>query len=303
MNSNLLFFLQAIQETGSISETARQLYVTQPYVSRIIKEAEKKYDVTLLVREHHPITLTIAGRKLLEYLRSSQQLQKNMQREMAALTKHQTDYLTICTNASFGHDWYAEILQHYLAKQPNTVLKTVELPYQEAEKQLRSGMVDVVIDKPINDEQFKYLHIVDFSVLLIIPANSPIYRPNCTWRDYRTLDLKQLNNQSFINVNDGSSFQQMVDTKLLTLNIAIKPTLQVTNLQTATILAFNQLGITFAPDLVLRTSQLIPENNVNIIRMPREVMFFDFGVNVPQRMVDSPLIKSLVSAIKETIQL
>ena len=95
----------------------------------------------------------------------------------------------------------------------------------------------------------------------------------------------------------------MVDTKLLTLNIAIKPTLQVTNLQTATILAFNQLGITFAPDLVLRTSQLIPENNVNIIRMPREVMFFDFGVNVPQRMVDSPLIKSLVSAIKETIQL
>ncbi len=68
MNSNLLFFLQSIQETGSISETARQLYVTQPYVSRIIKEAEKKYDVTLLVREHHPITLTIAGRKLLEYL-------------------------------------------------------------------------------------------------------------------------------------------------------------------------------------------------------------------------------------------
>ena len=55
MNNILLLFLQAIQETGSISQAARQLYVTQPYVSRIIKEAEKQYDVPLLDRRHHPI--------------------------------------------------------------------------------------------------------------------------------------------------------------------------------------------------------------------------------------------------------
>lgn len=302
MNTNLLFFLQTIQETGSISETARRLYVTQPYVSRVIKEAEKEYDVGLLDRRHHPITLTIAGRQLLEYLRSAQQLQKNMYREMASLANHQTDYLTICTNSSFGHDWYAKILQHYLTKQPNTILKTVELPYQEAEKQLRSGLVDLVIDKPINDNRFTYFHITDFTVLLIIPATSPIYEPGSVWREYQSLDLKQLNGQPFINVNEGSSFQQMVNTKLLTLNISVKQAVQVTNLQTATFLAYQQFGMSFTPDLVLRTSHFTPADNVNIIRIPREVMFFDFGLNVPQRLVDSPLTQSLVASIKETIE-
>lgn len=302
MNNNLLLFLQAIQETGSISQAARQLYVTQPYVSRIIKEAEKQYDVPLLDRRHHPITLTIAGRKLLEYLRSSQQLQKDLNREMASLSQHRTDYLTICTNASFAHDWYAQILQHYLVQQPHTILKTVELPCQEAEKQLKSGMVDLVIDRPIRDEQFSYSHIIDFAVLLIIPATSPLYQPNVVCRDYQSLNLKQLNDQPLISVNEGSSFQQMVNTKLLTQNISMKRTLEVTNLQTATYLALQQFGITFTPDLVLRTSQLPLNDNVNIIRIPRDVMIFDFGINVPQRLVNSPLTASLVAAIKATIQ-
>ena len=94
---------------------------------------------------------------------------------MANFADHQVDYLTICTNSSFGHDWYAEILQRYLTKQPHVVLKTIELPYQEAEKQLRAGLIDMVMDKPISGRQFKYYHITDFTILWSF-ATSPLYQ-------------------------------------------------------------------------------------------------------------------------------
>ena len=86
------------------------------------------------------------------------------------------------------------------------------------------------------------------------------------------------------------------------LNLLYLICFEVTNLQTATYLALQQFGITFTPDLVLRTSQLPLNDNVNIIRIPRDVMIFDFGINVPQRLVNSPLTASLVAAIKATIQ-
>lgn len=301
MNTNLLPFLQTIQETGSISQTARQLYVTQPYVSRLIKEAETEYHVALLNRDQHPLTLTNAGRTLLDYLRQQQQLQENMRHELADFADEKVDALTICTNSSFGHDWYAQILQHFIQKQPNVILKTIELPYQEAEKQFRAGLVDIVMDKPIIDRNVTYQHILDFPILLLIPASSPLYLPDMTWRDFQTLDWKDLNNQPFISVNSGSSFQQMINAKLLSLNLTTRRFLEVTNLQTATLLALKQIGLTFAPELVMQTLPMAVDTPVNIIPLPKDVLIFDFGINVPDRLVGSPLVTDLIASIKTTI--
>ena len=39
MNINMLEYLAAIEQYGSLSEAARHLYVSQPYLSRLVRQA------------------------------------------------------------------------------------------------------------------------------------------------------------------------------------------------------------------------------------------------------------------------
>lgn len=61
MNLQHLEYLIEIENCGSISKAARRLFVTQPYLSRILKEVESEYGITVFTREKTGITPTDSG--------------------------------------------------------------------------------------------------------------------------------------------------------------------------------------------------------------------------------------------------
>lgn len=61
--------LKCIVETarvGSITKAAEALYMNQPNLSRTIIDFENEYDITLFIRNSHGVTLTDAGRRVVE---------------------------------------------------------------------------------------------------------------------------------------------------------------------------------------------------------------------------------------------
>lgn len=61
-----IHYLLKLAETRHFGRAAEQLYVAQPGLSRAIKELERKLGVALFVRSSREVTLTEAGRSLLE---------------------------------------------------------------------------------------------------------------------------------------------------------------------------------------------------------------------------------------------
>lgn len=78
MDNRLLIFLETLESSNSVSEAAQKLYLTQPYISRVIKKYEQKYNVLILKRDSHPIQLTPTGHLLITYLRKSSQLENQL---------------------------------------------------------------------------------------------------------------------------------------------------------------------------------------------------------------------------------
>ena len=66
MNLQHLEYLIEIENCGSISKAARRLFVTQPYLSRFLKEVESEYGITVFTREKTGITPTDSGRLFLD---------------------------------------------------------------------------------------------------------------------------------------------------------------------------------------------------------------------------------------------
>lgn len=50
MNFQNLEYLIEISNCGSISAAAKRLFVTQPYLSKVLRETEKEYGLTIFTR-------------------------------------------------------------------------------------------------------------------------------------------------------------------------------------------------------------------------------------------------------------
>src|SRR5271167_4497410 len=66
MELRQLRYFIAVAEHLSFSKAARQLHVTVPPLSRQIRQLEDEFDVKLFVRDRRHVTLTDAGRLLLQ---------------------------------------------------------------------------------------------------------------------------------------------------------------------------------------------------------------------------------------------
>lgn len=61
--------LAAVAETGSIQEASRILHLTQPALSKAIKELESSVGATLFVRSSKGVQLTPFGQRLVSHAR------------------------------------------------------------------------------------------------------------------------------------------------------------------------------------------------------------------------------------------
>ena len=76
INLNMLRYLNTIAKTGSFSEAAKLLYVSQPYLSQCVKSFENEVGVKIFDRSSHPIKVTPAGMCFVEWGRSIENSEK-----------------------------------------------------------------------------------------------------------------------------------------------------------------------------------------------------------------------------------
>lgn len=66
MNFQSLKYIVAIERFGSISKAAEKLYVSQPYLSKLVREVEEEYHITIFTRGKNGIALTDSGRVFID---------------------------------------------------------------------------------------------------------------------------------------------------------------------------------------------------------------------------------------------
>ena len=69
MNLQNMQYLLEISDSGSLSAAAKRLSVTQPYLSKVLRETEKEYGITIFTRGKTGIIPTESGRLFLDMSR------------------------------------------------------------------------------------------------------------------------------------------------------------------------------------------------------------------------------------------
>lgn len=134
----LKYFIEVVM-CGSINEAARRLYISQPSLSKAIKELEKETGITLFTRASTGITLSSDGAEFLGYARQVMEQVELLERRYSNTAPSQQLFSISTQHYAFAVNAFVEMIKrHGGDKYQFTIRETRTYEIIEDVKNLRS---------------------------------------------------------------------------------------------------------------------------------------------------------------------
>lgn len=78
MDTNVFSYILAVADSKSISGAARQLFMSQPALTKQLGKLESELGFKIFDRSHSPLTVTEKGKIFLEFAVKYQELEKEL---------------------------------------------------------------------------------------------------------------------------------------------------------------------------------------------------------------------------------
>lgn len=192
------YFLAAAEELN-ISKASRRLNVSQPAMSRLIRDLEDELSTPLFQRERFGIALTPAGETFLSYARQILDLSNEATRVLRNQPA-QTPTITIGFITSSLGSFFSAALKSIRDAHPELMLKIHELSPADQARALNKGQIDIaLIGNPcgsIHDE-FETCVLFELALEAVLPAGHRLAKR-------KQLNLKELEDDDFIGYSEES---------------------------------------------------------------------------------------------------
>ena len=168
-------FCRAAQ-SGSISEAAEQLYLSQPTVSLQIQALERELDTILFERRGPKIKLTPEGEALYELAQPLVEGMDKLRETFAASCgKLESGELNIAAGESTILYILPEPIRRFAELYPGIRLKLHNVTGRDGLAMLRSDQVDLAIGSMLEvPDDVLYQPVVNFAPVLITPVDHPL---------------------------------------------------------------------------------------------------------------------------------
>ncbi|HDF5692055.1 LysR family transcriptional regulator [Klebsiella variicola] len=183
LDIRLLRAFAVVAEENNISRAAQRLFISQPPLSRHMRQLEAQLGVTLFQRHSKGLILTDAGREVLEIIRPMLALQARTLAALSELSVHSPQPLRLGLTTAFEQGIFAAV--ESALSDHTRALHITRHASPALAQQVRKGKLDAaLVALPLNTEGL-HLHPLPYQEPLIaaLPASWPeAARPALTLR-------------------------------------------------------------------------------------------------------------------------
>ena len=251
-----------VAKNKSFTKAAEELYISQPNITRTIKNLEERLDSSFFSRNNHAVNLTPEGEEF--YKRISIAINQIEKAEKELLLKSDLDigYISLGASEVALHSILIPCLCKFNSLYPNIKIKLLNYTTFKALEALKNGLCDVIIvSSPIiNDDNLEVIKVGEFQDYLV--CSNSYYEKN-------KININELNSLNLISLDSQTATYKFFSDLFLKHHTLYQPNIEIETVDQILPLLNNNLGIAFLPEMFINES--LKKVNLDIKIPSREI--------------------------------
>jgi len=238
MDLRLLRYFVATAEAGSVTAAAADLRITQPVLSRQLRELERQLNLHLFERDGRRLRLTGAASAFLAEARGLLSHADQVERAAGAIASGRLSVLQLVAPTTTVTDVLAPFLATLSADDPIPMVS--EMDPQDAAAALRSG-ADLAIATHSPTSMVAWRLLAALPVLAYVCGSDP-------WADRSSVRVNELAGRRLILLPPSFRPRELLDEAMDSAGIGYGETIEVANAQVAQAVAATGRGVAVVSD-------------------------------------------------------
>lgn len=156
-NLSLYYIFNSVAETGNISRAAKQLFISQPAVSKAIQSLESNLEATLFIRNSRGVKLTEEGQLLYEHTKNAFDSISRGEEDIKKIHKLGIGHLRIGASTTLCKYLLLPYLDGFVRDNPHIKITIENQSSSHTLKLLENNELDIgLVAKPANTEAFHF---------------------------------------------------------------------------------------------------------------------------------------------------
>ena len=248
-----LRYITKVADCGSITEAARQLFISQPSLSYIISRVEQDIGVQLFDRRSYPLALTYAGEKYVDTARKILRLNDNLRRELVDIGLGEKGRIRFGIPTERAGYMLPQVILAYRKLFPQVDISFYEAMSDDLLVSLQRDEINFyIIPRDQQDlPQGLQTELIYQERLYLVAAPGAVREEDLVDPDKRQVSIAFLRRNPFILIRRGHAIRKRVDAILKKQKLTPEISMEVSSCISAVQLADAGLGITIIPQRAL----------------------------------------------------
>jgi DNA-binding transcriptional LysR family regulator len=203
--------LKEIVETGSFTRAAAGLFITQPSLTKQIKNLEEYIGTKAVNRKHTGVTLTPEGKVLYDYARRILRMRQEAHEKILSLKDHDTGHIFVSASSIPATYLLPAVIGKLRNRNPGIRIHLQTVDSEETRLAILNDHAEIgFIGKEIHDRKLNIEPLWKDRIVLAVAAGHP-------WAGKKTVGLDELAREPFIVRESGSGTRETVELHLQTV--------------------------------------------------------------------------------------
>ena len=251
-SQDILYYIDAILKYSNYSKAAKSLYISQPYLTQVIKRVEGELNCELITRNKLPYRLTEQGKIYYQYLTSLENKYAKLLKDISDVSDMDRTVIKIGVLPSLGTYLLPLFIPEFLDKHPNCRIELTEVLPEKSEKLTQNNELDFWIGQ--NSRNISpNLNSVSWGrhrYRAVIPRCCDIYLENTAVIPEGTIDISKILCQRLVLTSKGSAIRKQIDQLLNVYKVEPNIIMESTDINTVLKLSTGNLGLAIIPESV-----------------------------------------------------
>lgn len=239
-NLNLYHIFYTVAKNKNISLAAKELYISQPAISKAISKLENNLETTLFIRSSRGVTLTEEGVILFEQVRNAFTSINNGEEQLKKIARLGVSHLSIGVSITLCKYILLPYLKEFIKENPHVTISITCHPSLETIRDIENGITEIgLVGIPSDTGALHYEPVCEIQDTFVA---TDTYLKNLRIRENGTR-TSLLANANFMMLNKENISRKYVDNYLTSHQITMNNILEINTMDLLIELAKIDLGI------------------------------------------------------------